>query len=176
MTLVSGLAGDAARAEAAPLCALGDGPAEYQSKLGPLLSTPGPLPPAPPPPPAPTSRSAVYPSVGAGALAREALGAQFTMLWVNNVVQGWVVGLAPGALDVEQARTRIVDALAPHFTPADHAYLAERLHVDPQPYSETELRATQAQVDADLTAASIPASRGYGACRLSDAIRVEVTL
>ncbi len=149
---------------------------EYQARLGPLLSPPIAVPPAPPAPPAPPSRSAAYPSVGAGSLAREALGAQFTMYWVSNVVQGWVVGVAPGPLDLQQARARIVEALTPHFTSADVAYLDERLHLDPQPYSEAVLNATRAQVTADLQAIGARWSGGIGACRLSDAIRLEITL
>ena len=99
------------------------------------------------------------------------------MLWANNVVQGWVVGVSPGPLEPEQARSRIVDGLVPHFTAADFAFLTERLYVDPQPYSEAEIHATMAQVSADLAAAGIRAvTVRYGHCTLSDAIRVEVML
>ena len=115
--------------------------------------------------------------MGAVGVAREALGWQFTMLWINHVVQGWVVGVSPGPLDLDQARARIVEGLAPHYTADDLAYVAERLHVDAQPYNETELRATQEQVEADLYAAGIHAGyTRYGLCTLSDAIRVEVML
>ena len=174
--LLPGLAGDVARAEAAPLCAGGPGPLEYHARLGPLLSGSPTLPPAPPPPVA-ASRSALYPAAGARQVARDALGGQFATLWANNVVQGWVVGVSPGPLEPEPARARSVDGLVPHFTPTDFAFLTERLYVDPQPYSEMEIHATMAQVSADLAAAGIRAvTVRYGLCTLSDAIRVEVML
>jgi len=133
---------------------------------------------APPAPPAPMSHAAASAGVGAGALAREALGDQFTMLWVNNAVQGWVVGVAPGPLNLEQARAHIVEALTPHFAPGDLAYLGERLHVDPQPYGEAELRATQAQATADMMAANLGVfwRVGHGLCVYTDTIRVVLQL
>ena len=120
--------------------------------------------------------SATYPAVGARTVAREAVGAQYTMLWLNSTVQGWVVGVAPGPLDLQQARARIVEALVPHFTPADLAYLDEHLYVDPQPYSDAELQATQAQVHADLMAIGARWSGGISGCSRSDTVRVEITL
>jgi len=163
-------------AEAAPVCAASYGPAEYQSTLGPLLSRPSPMP--PPAPPAPPARLSRATSQGwAKDSAREALGEQFTMMWVSNALQGWVIGVAPGPLDLVQARAEIVARLATYFSGDDLAYLTERLHVDAQPYRESELQATQAGVRADLAAGGVgPTSVGFGLCRLSDAIRVEVTL
>ena len=96
----------------------------------------------------------------------------------SNALQGWVVGVAPGPLDLAQARAAIVDRLSARFSPDDASMLASRLHVDAQPYRESELRATQDAVTADLSASGIDAgwSVGYGACQFSDAIRVEVEL
>jgi hypothetical protein len=178
LALVTAIAGGAPLAHAGPLCTFGSGSPEYQTRLGQLLSPPSPVPPPPPPPP-PVLRSATsatYPTVGARTVAREAVGAQYTMLWLNSTVQGWVVGVAPGPLDLQQARARIVEGLVPHFTPADLAYLDERLHVDPQPYSDAELQATQAQVHADLMAMGARWSGGISGCSRSDTVRVEITL
>ncbi len=165
----------AASAQAAPLCTLSPGPWQYQATLGPLLSDPGPplpVPPGSPPLPAPRNGPGAY------SVARAALGVQFGGGWVSNAVQGWVVGLAPGPLDVAAARGAIIDRLGPAFTPSEAAYLAELLYVDPQSYSEAELRATQAAVSDALSAAQLGVGWGanVGLCTLSDARRVEVTL
>ena len=150
------------------------GPLEYQLTLAPLVSgfvlAPGGHGEAPPPPPASTG-------VGAGNLAREALGAQFAGVWLSNDVQGWVVGLAAGPLDPAAARTAIIERVAAHYTAAETAHLTERLHVDPQPYSDADLLATQDAVTATL-AAEAPGIYwiAYVACTLSDARRVEVLI
>jgi hypothetical protein len=180
LALVAAIAGGATPAQAGPLCTFGSGSPEYQTRLGALLSPPSPVPPPPPPPPvsrsATSATSATYPAVGARTVAREAVGAQYTMLWLNSTLQGWVVGVAPGPLDLQQARARIVEALVPHFTPADLAYLDERLYVDPQPYSEAELQATQAQVHADLFAMGAFWGGSIGGCYDSDTVRVQIRL
>lgn len=176
--IVLGTFGEPARADAQPLCRLSSGGAiEYTRTLGPLVSgfilappAPGQPPLSPPPPALPST------GIGAGNLAREALGAQFSMSWLSNTVQGWVIGLAPGALDSAAARAAIVDRIAAHYTVEETAYLAERLHIDPQPYSEAELRATQ-----DALGAALRAEQGLfwslsTGCGLSDAWRTEVTV
>lgn len=38
---------------------------------------------------------------GAEGASRDALGEQFTMLWFNDALQRWVVGVAPGPLDLQ---------------------------------------------------------------------------
>src|SRR4051794_18487838 len=91
----------------------------------------------------------------AEAAARDALGAQYTMSWLGY--QGWAVGLAPGPLNLETARAAIVDRLAAHVSGAQVGVFTDRLHVVAQPYSETELTTTQAQVEAAFTAAGVPA-------------------
>jgi len=164
-----------AASAAAPACAPSAGPYEYQAGLLAFMNDP-----APAPPTAPASMSRMSGATGGGATgaAREALGDQFTMLWFNSTLQGWVVGVAPGPLDLQQARAAIVDRLSARFAPDDVAFLAQRLHLDAQPYRESELKATQAGVQADLTAAGLGVawSVGYGLCQLSDAIRVEIGL
>lgn len=150
------------------------GPLEYQLTLAPLVSgfvlAPGGHGEAPPPPPASTG-------VGAGNLAREALGAQFAGVWLSNDVQGWVVGLAAGPLDPAAARTAIIERVAAHYTAAETAHLTERLHVDPHPYSDADLHATEEAVRAKL-AAEAPGTYWDAriGCTLSDARRVEVTV
>ena len=126
---------DGASAQAAPLCAPpspGSSPA-YQSALLPLLERAAPTPPpSPGTPPLPAPRS----GPGAFDLARNVLAGQFAGGWVNDDVQGWVVGVAPGPLGVAAARAAIVEALGQHFAGSDLAELTRRLHVDQQPYSE----------------------------------------
>jgi hypothetical protein len=164
-----------ASAQASSLCVLSAGPSDYQSALSPLLGRAGPTPPTPPgEPPLPAPR----PGPGAFEIARAALGAQFAGGWVNNEVQGWVVGLAPGPLDVTAAHAAIVQALGQHFAGADLAELTSRLHVDPQPYSDDELDATADAVTNALVSAQLGVgwTAGAGGCMLSDARRVEVEL
>lgn len=112
------------------------------------------------------------------AAARRVAGAQFTMLWLDPARQGWDVGIAPGPLDVTAARAAIVGALRAALPAAGAAYLADRLHVEPEPYSEADLNATRDAIVAALS--SPPRSFGFGVgwglCTLSDAVRVEVTL
>lgn len=169
--IVLGVLGAPARADAAPLCRPSmEGPTEYQATLGPLVSGFVLAPPAPgstPPPPASTG-------IGAATLAREALGAQYSGVWLSSAVQGWAVGLAPGPLDGPAARGAIVDAIAARYTAEETAYLAERLHVDPQPYSDHELRATLEALSSVLRADGAAPAAMSVACRLSDARRVEV--
>lgn len=163
-----------ALADAQTLCRPApNGPTEYQARLGPLVSgfvieTGGHG--DAPPPPASTG-------VGAGNLAREALGAQFAGFWLSNALQGWVVGVAPGALDLAAARAAVIQRVAARYTPEEAAYLSERLHVDPHPYSDSDLQATQAAVNATL-AAEAPGTYWAAAiaCTLSDARRVEVSV
>ena len=169
-----GALGAPAVADAQTLCrSAANGPTEYQARLGPLVSgfvveTGGHG--DAPPPPASTG-------VGAGNLARDALGAQFAGFWLSNALQGWVVGIAPGALDAAAARAAVTGHVAAHYTADEAAYLSERLHVDPHPYSDTDLHATQAAVRATL-AAEAPGTYWAAdiACTLSDARRVEVSV
>ena len=167
--------GAPALADAQSLCrSAGDGPRDYQTTLGPLVNgfvlAPGGH--GEPPPPAPASTG-----VGAGNLAREAVGAQFAAFWLSNAVQGWVVGLAPGPLDPAAARAAIVSRIAAHYTPAEAAHLSDRLHVDPQPYAEADLHATEEAVSATLGAEARGAYWGTGiGCTLSDHRRVEVNV
>ncbi|MDP1850204.1 MAG: hypothetical protein Q8K79_20625 [Solirubrobacteraceae bacterium] len=162
-----------ALAGAQTLCrSAANGPTEYQARLGPLVSgfvveTGGHG--DAPPPPASTG-------VGAGHLAAEALGAQFAGFWLSNALQGWVVGVAAG-LDPAAARAAVTARVAAHYTAEEAAYLSERLHVDPHPYGDADLRATQAAVSATL-AAEAPGTYWAAAiaCTLSDARRVEVSV
>ena len=164
-----------ALADAQSLCrSAADGPLEYQVTLAPLVSgfvlAPGTHGEPPPPPPASTG-------VGAGNLAREAVGAQFSGFWLNNAVQGWVVGLAPGPLDPAAARAAILQRVAAHYTAAETAHLSERLHVDPQPYGEADLHATEEAVSATLGTEARGTYWGTGiGCTLSDHRRVEVSV
>ena len=163
-----------ALAEAQTLCrSAANGPTEYQARLGPMVSgfvidTGGHG--NPPPPPASTG-------VGAGNLAREVLGAQFAGFWLSNALQGWVVAVAPGALDLAAARAAVTERVAARYTADEAAYLSERLHVDPHPYSDADLRATQEALSATL-AAEAPGTYWAAAiaCTLSEARRVEVSV
>jgi len=162
-----------ALAEAQTLCrTAANGPTEYQARLGPMVSgfvldfSHG----DPPPPPASTG-------VGAGNLAREALGAQFAGFWLSNALQGWVVGVAPGPLDLAAARAAVMGRVTAHYTAAEAAYLSERLHIDPHPYGDAELSATQTAVNATLAAEAPGTYWGTAiACTLSEARRVEVSV
>lgn len=182
VAMLAAIAAAPASAAAVPACALVlEGPYEYQVALTPFMADSSPVVPAPPTPPRTRASAARLSSTqegGATAAAREALGAQFTMSWLSNPLQGWAVGMAPGPLDLAQARAAILDRLAARYSPEDVAFLASKLHVDPQPYSEAELKAVQAAVVADLQAAGpgIAWGVGLGLCQLSDAIRVEVQL
>ena len=161
-----------ALADAQSLCrTASNGPTEYQARLAPMVSgfvldfSHG-----NPPPPASTG-------VGAGNLAREALGAQFAGFWLSNALQGWVVGLAPGPLDPAAARAAVTQRVSARYTADEAAYLSERLHIDPHPYSDADLSATQASVNATL-GAEAPGTYWASAiaCTLSDARRVEVSV
>ena len=165
-----------ARADADPGCRLSEGPIEYTRTLGPLvggfvLAPPAPGQPAPPPSPSLPSTG-----IGAGNLAREALGGQYAMLWMSNALQGWVVGLAPGPLDLTAARAAIIERIAAHYTAAETAYLEERLHISRQPYSQADLNATGEALVAALRAEPDLYWGVATACRLSDAFRTEVTV
>lgn len=174
--VAAGAFGAPARADSQPLCRLSPaGPIEYQRTLGPLVSGFVAAPPAPGRP-ASSSPSPASTGIGAGNLAREALGGQFSMYWLSNAVQGWVVGLAPGPLDPAAARAAIVERIAAHYTAEEVAHLSERLHVDPQSYSEAELRATQDALVAALLAERGPLWGVGTGCRLSDARRIELTV
>ena len=172
--LVLGALTAPALADAQSLCrSAANGPTEYQARLAPLVSgfvieTGGHG--DPPPPPASTG-------VGAGNLAREALGAQFGGFWLSNALQGWVVAVAPGPLDPAAARAAIMERITARYTAAEAAHLSERLHVDPTPYSDADLRATQEAVSATLAAEAPGTYWAAGiACTLSDARRVEVSV
>ena len=171
-SIIAGVAPGLAAAQAEPTCRPSEGgPTEYQAALSPFMGEAAPVPPFGSAPPGATTG-------GATTAAREALGDQFTLLWMSDALQGWVVGVAPGPLDLQQARAAIVDRLSARFTPDDVAFLDSRLHLDPQLYGEPQLKAAQAAITADLSAAGIDAgwSVFFGLCELSDAIRVTVEL
>jgi|GEM_PF-1739500 len=154
-----------ARADAPPSCAIvPGGDAAYQSALLPLLSSPGPVTPGLATPIHQTAEPA----------ARSALGDQFTLAWLSTADQGWDVGLAPGPLDLEQARAAILAQLAASYSPDRLAALAGYLHVVAEPYSASQLSATLDAAVAALSAAGWSVSGSVGLCTLSDAIRVEI--
>lgn len=141
-----------ASAEAWPACRVGDGPSEYQDRLNPFMHD-------------------------AEAAARRLLGPQFVMLWLDTRRQGWDVGVAPGALSIDQARDALVADLRSRLSAADADVLIGALHVEPQPYGEADLRAAQDAIFTALRAAVPEALFVAGAtCQHSDAIRVEVEL
>jgi hypothetical protein len=133
-----------------------------------------------PPPQADYSYQAgLTPLLPAGeAAARQATGAQYTLLWLDPVRKGWHIAIAPGPLDAVAARAAIVAALQGALPAADASYLADRLEVGDEPYSEAELNATRDGIVAALSSAprSFGWSLGWGACTLSDNVRVEMTL
>ncbi len=148
------------------MCAVVNGAVGYQAAVVPLLSVAQPSSPGTAAPLVPVAEPA----------ARQALGDQFTMFWLSTVDQGWDVALAPGTLDVEAARAAIITQLTPHYTPDQLALLTSSLHVVAQPYSEAQLLATRDAVNPALRAAGFNGGGAIGLCRLSDAIRVEVTI
>ena len=151
----------AARAEG---CVIGGGSTAYQAALTPLITAPN------------NGDGPLYPGGGGAGAAREALGAQYTALWMSDVDQGWAVGLAPGALDLDAARDAIRTALTHRFTADDVTFLMRTLKVHAQPFSEAELRVAQTQAEGIVAALPFTAgSTGLG-CRLSDSFRVEVRL
>jgi hypothetical protein len=106
-----------------------------------------------------------------------ALGAQFGNVWFQDRVQGWVVGVAPGALSLEDARGAIVRRLQQRFPSGQGAELIDRLHVSAQPYQYAQLRHLQDEIFGRFQAAGWKVGYSVGvACTLSDAFRVEVWL
>lgn len=154
-TAVTALGATAATASAAAPCAVPQGTFDYsyQARLTPLMEQ-------------------------AQSAAQTALGAQFTMLWLDPVRQGWTIGVAPGPLDAGQARDAIVAQLGASFAPADASYLAGVLLTTPEPFSKAQLDAAQQGIVSDLIAAHLGVGwgAGYGMCTLSDGVRVEVSL
>jgi hypothetical protein len=152
--LAGALVPASAAAQEVPACRLDSaGSYAYQARLAPLLSQ------------------------GGTASAREATGAQFTALWLLRRDEGWHIGLAPGPLTPEAAHAAIVERLRARFGAEDVAYLAEHLHVDPQPYPEAELRRIQEEVGQRFIAARWAVGWTLGvACRASDGYRVEAEL
>jgi hypothetical protein len=111
------------------------------------------------------------------AAARQALGPQFALLWLDDRRQGWDIGVAPGALDLDQARNAIVAELRSRVSADDAAHLAGTLYVEPEPYSEADLRAVQQAILTQISAADLGVGLTVGVgCTLSDAFRVEVEL
>jgi hypothetical protein len=107
--------------------------------------------------------------------AQTALGSQYANLWFSDRDQGWDVGVAPGPLTVDAARTAILDELAKRFPPNPRALLADTLHVYAQPYGMAELEAIDQEISARLDA--VDASWGLGiGCTNGDAWRVELEL
>ena len=170
-SIIAGVAPGLAAAQAEPTCRPSEGgPTEYQAALSPFMGEAAPVPPFGSAPPGATTG-------GATTAAREALGDQFTLLSDGDTLPGWVVGVAPGPLDLQQARAAIVDRLSARFTPDDVAFLDSRLHLDPQLYGEPQLKAAQAAITADLAGRDrAPAGRCSSAFELSDAIGVTVKL
>jgi hypothetical protein len=144
------LAPASAAAQDPQACAVGGGPYQYQARLTGLLDH-------------------------ADAAARERLGTQFAGLWLSDRRQGWAVGVAPGALDAEEARAAIVDGLATRVSGERFETLSSMLSVHPQPYGWAELEAVQAQLVARLEGLASAWSAGIG-CPDGDAWRVEVWL
>jgi len=131
-------------------CVLGGGPHAYQQRLTLLMEH-------------------------AEAASREALGAQFTIVWLSDRDQGWVVGLAPGPLDLQAARDAIAAALGERVSGDDLATLTSLLHVKAQPYSRAELERVQDEIVARLEGLGAAWALGIG-CEAGDAFRVEVEL
>jgi hypothetical protein len=143
-----------AGADDPPACRVGGGPPDYQARLVPLLR--------------------LAEADGAG---RQALGPQFALMWLDNRRQGWDIGVAPGALDLDQARDAIVAQLRSRVSADDAAQLASTLHVEPEPYGEADLRAVQQAIVTQMSAANLGVGSSVGVgCTLSDAFRVEVEL
>jgi hypothetical protein len=141
----------------------GDGPYDYQDRLGDLIG----------------QSSDQDPYVGdAEQAAMDALGAQFGGLWFSTPDQGWAIGVAPGPVALEQAHDAIVTALGSYYGGDDAAYLAGTLHVYAQLYGYAELRGIQDAIsdqvdDLDL---GVGMTIGVGCEDGEDAWRVRVEL
>jgi hypothetical protein len=151
----AGLLLAAPSAIAGPLaCDLGSGgPQEYMDRLGPLQGD-------------------------AAEEAQAVLGAQIAGYWNSERDQGWDMGLAPGPLTVEDARSAIAERLRARFSPDDAEYLLSTFHLYEMPYSDAELRPVASELTS-LMAAQIGRTIfwavGVG-CLDGEAWRVEVGL
>jgi hypothetical protein len=90
---------------------------------------------------------------------KAAVGAQYSILWVNDQRQGWSVAVAPGALDVDAAKAAIIDRIQTSFTAEQAAFLRDHLSVWATPYAEAELRAIQDDLFQRVLA---PLDQGWG--------------
>jgi hypothetical protein len=107
--------------------------------------------------------------------AQAVLGAQLAGYWLKD---GWDMGVAPGPLTVETARSAIGERLAARFPPEDAERLMSTLQLHEMPYSDAELDPLVDQLDGDLRAAlgdRIFWVVGVG-CLDGEAWRVEVGL
>ena len=78
------------------------------------------------------------------------LGPQLAGWWMSGRDQGWDLGVAPGALTVDEARTAIQELLSRRLAPDDVGYLMSTLHLYEMPYGFAELRAVVDELDAGL--------------------------
>src|SRR3954469_18859592 len=106
--MAGGVCAAPARAASEP-CPVPTGSTAYQATLSPLLG--GITPTASPQPGSSTPVAVPTPSVSAFEVARSAVGPQFVEYWLSTPLQGWAVGIAPGAMDVVAARAAILQAL-----------------------------------------------------------------
>jgi hypothetical protein len=111
----------------------------------------------------------------ADAAAQLALGSQYAGLWFSGRDQGWAVGVAPGPLSLDAARTAIVDELTARFPPDARDLFARTLYVYALPYSHAELEAIQEEILGQLDGLGAAMALGIG-CSRGDAFRVELTM
>jgi hypothetical protein len=106
------------------------------------------------------------------------LGDQFAGYWMSRRDQGWDMGLAPGAMSLEQARAAIDDLLHQRLAADDADFLMRTFTLYAQPYGYAELRSVLDPLDAQLAEAlgdRIFWQAGIG-CLDGEAHRVEVGL
>ena len=129
MLVGCGLLMSAPSASAGPLaCDLeAPGSDDYVDRLGPLLE-------------------------GAAEEAHAVLGEQIAGYWLSRRDQGWDMGLAPGAVSVDEARSAIASRLRARFAADDAEYLINTFHLYAMPFSDAELRSVATELERRLAA------------------------
>lgn len=105
------------------------------------------------------------------------LGSQYAKWWLQPRDHNWYVGLAPGSMDLETARARILERVDAHYGGDEARLLRDRLRVVEQPYGHAELSAIQEELVAQVVDRrwGVGWALGIG-CQASPAWRVEFTL
>jgi len=106
------------------------------------------------------------------------LGDQAAGYWISNRERGWAMGIAPGSLTLEHARSAIAARIRAHLAPDDAERVLAAFLLYAMPYSDLELRAVLDPLDAQLAdelSDRVAWTAGIG-CLDGEAWRVEVGL